>query len=206
MGILLIGEIVERCTGSRLRDLLRERLFQPLGMGRTVLGMPPNGMEEAALSLDAPFEPGSNDVGDDWNTEYWRDFGAPWGGLHSTVDDLSRFLGHILGEIPGPLSPALRRAMTSDQTARMPHIPVADKLRSRWGLGFALGSSWFGNLVAPSTFGHIGATGSLFWADPTTGLSCVLLTNQPRLWRRPAAGFELLGPRFSNAVAAAVTR
>jgi CubicO group peptidase (beta-lactamase class C family) len=96
--------------------------------------------------------------------------------------------------------------MISDQTARMPGLPDAEKLASRWGLGFALGSSWFGDLVSPSTFGHIGATGSLFWADPTTGLSCVLLTNQPRLWRRPAAGFELLGPRFSNAVAAAVTR
>jgi len=39
MGTLLAGEIVERVTGQRLRDFLRDEVFQPLGMTRTTLGL-----------------------------------------------------------------------------------------------------------------------------------------------------------------------
>lgn len=195
--------MVERLTGMRLRDYLRERVFRPLEMNDTVLGLPDDGMARLAFSLDAPFSSDSNDVGTDWNTPYWRDFGAPWGGLHSTVDDLSRFLSHMLGEADGPLSPSLRRAMTADQTARLPLLPAADKLTNRWGLGWAIGSPHFGSLVSQETFGHRGATGALFWADPRTGLSCVLLTNQPRLWTEERCEFIDLPARYSNAVASA---
>lgn len=206
MGILLIGEIVERITGRALRAHLREQLFEPLGMSRTTLGMPEDGMASTAHSLDAPFSATSHDVGHDWNTEYWRDFGAPWGGLHSTVDDLSRLLGHMLGHLAGPLSPALRRAMVRDQIALLPNVPATDKLTNRWGLGWGLGKPAFGDLVSPETFGHTGATGAMNWADPATHLSCVLLTNQPRLFREPPPAHAHLAPRFSNAVAASVLR
>ena len=204
MGILLIGEIVERITGQRLRDHLRQQLFEPLEMNDTTLGMPTGGMTRAAYSLDAPFPADSNDVGDDWDTDYWRDLGAPWGGLHSTVDDLSHFLSHMLGQRQGPLSPALRAAMTTDQLPTMANIPEADRRTNRWGLGWRLGSRAFGNLVSRDSFGHTGATGAMFWADPAMSLSCVLLTNQPRLSRNSPPGFEQLGPRFSNAVVAAI--
>lgn len=41
VGILLAGEIIERITGQRLRDFVRERIFLPLGMTRTALGLGP---------------------------------------------------------------------------------------------------------------------------------------------------------------------
>lgn len=204
MGILLIGEIVERLTGMRLRDYLRERLFDPLGMRDATLGMPPSGMARAVYSLPAAFPPGSADVGDDWNTPYWRDAGAPWGGLHATADDLGRFLMHMLGERSGPLSPALRAAMTADQTALLPDLPAADRLVNRFGLGWRLGAAAFGDLVSQRTFGHGGATGTVYWADPESGLACVLLTNQPRLWRETTREWGNLAPRYANALAAAI--
>lgn len=205
MGILMIGELVERLTGMTLRDYLRERLFDPLEMRDTILGMPSSGMERAAYSLPAPFRPGSNDVGDDWNTPYWRDTGAPWGGLHSTVEDLGRFLMHMLGEREGPLSPSLRAAMTTDQIASMPGVPVEERMVNRWGLGWRLGWSYFGDLVSQSAFGHVGATGAVYWADPRSGLACVLLTNQPRLYRDAPPEHEGLAARYANAVVSAIT-
>ena len=39
MGTLLAAEIAERISGMRLRDLLGARIFQPLDMRRTVLGL-----------------------------------------------------------------------------------------------------------------------------------------------------------------------
>lgn len=204
MGILLLGETVERLTGSRLCDMLKSRLFGPLDMNDTTLGLPVEGMKRVAYSLDAPFPPESNDVGNDWNSAYWRDFGAPWGGLHSTVSDLSKFLSHMLGEIEGPLPPGLRTAMVADQTSTMRGISETERLASRWGLGWSLSNPHFGSLVSPSTFGHIGATGAFFWADPVSRLCCTLLTNQPRLLRDAPIEFTHLPARFSNAIAAAV--
>jgi CubicO group peptidase (beta-lactamase class C family) len=196
MGILMLGEIIERLTGQRLRDFLAERLFAPLQMTDSYLGLPPSGMERVSLILPPDFPPNSTDVGDDWNTPYWRDFGSPWGGLHSTSADLARFLMHISGDRPGPLSQASRAAMTRDQLAKM-DIPASEALSRRWGLGFMLGAPYFGDLTSAGTFGHIGASGTLYWADPATHLGCVLLTNQPR---RHWYLFE----RYSNAVAAAL--
>jgi CubicO group peptidase (beta-lactamase class C family) len=66
------------------------------------------------------------------------------------------------------------KAMTSDQNTH---------LNAPWGLGWALGRSraWneFGDLVSASAFGHAGASGTVEWADPETGLICVILTNRP---------------------------
>lgn len=198
MGILMLQEIVERLTGGRLKDLLRERIFLPLGMKDTTLGIPESGMERtvrATQSGDANYGSDQTDWG--WNSPYWRELGAPWGGLHSTAKDLGKFLSHMLGKAPGPLSLLARRAMTRDQIAAMPAVPQEQKLTNRWGLGWMLASPSFGDLVSPHTFGHTGATGTLFWADPESGLACVLLTNQP------ARGHHLF-PRYSNAVASAI--
>ncbi|MHB1293886.1 MAG: serine hydrolase domain-containing protein [Anaerolineae bacterium] len=205
MGILMLAEIVERLTGMRLRDYLRERLLLPLGMCDSALGLPPDGgLARVALSLPPAFPAGSTDVGNDWNTPYWRDFGAPWGGLHSTVVDLGRFLAHMLGCQPGPLAPATRRAMLHNQVEGLPGAKGDDAYAPRWGLGWMLGSRFFGDLVSPDTFGHLGATGTLFWTDPQTELACVLLTDQPRLLSVHGAYGDHLFARFSNAVAASV--
>ncbi|MFO7696113.1 MAG: serine hydrolase domain-containing protein [Anaerolineae bacterium] len=197
MGLLMLGHAIEQVAGQPLRTFLQENLFAPLGMDHTTLGMPPGGLGASVRANDSPTETQSavdSDWG--WNSAYWRDLGAPWGGLHATAGDLSRLLRHMLGVHPGPLTPATRRAMLRDQIATMPHIPPEQRLSDRWGLGWRLGAPAYGDLVSPGTFGHTGATGTMFWADPETGISCVLLTNRPEC--------RSLMARFSNAVASAL--
>jgi CubicO group peptidase (beta-lactamase class C family) len=198
MGILMLQEIVERVTGARLRNWLDDHLFAPLGMSDTILGVPKRGIDRTVVA-SASGDPnyGSEETDWGWNSAYWRDLGAPWGGLHSTAKDLATFLAHMLGRHAGPLSQAARRAMVRDQTATMANIPTEQRLANRWGLGWSLGSPSFGSLVSRDTFGHTGATGTLFWADPETEMACVLLTN------RPDPGPALFA-RYSNAVASAV--
>jgi CubicO group peptidase (beta-lactamase class C family) len=74
--------------------------------------------------------------------------------------------------------------------------------RAPWGLGWALGRSpvwnFFGDLVSPETLGHAGATGTVAWADPKSGVLCVILTD------RLVHDGSLLR-RISNSVAAAVS-
>ena len=33
----------------------------------------------------------------DWNSAYWRNLAAPWGGAHSTVRDLANFIEAFTG-------------------------------------------------------------------------------------------------------------
>jgi CubicO group peptidase (beta-lactamase class C family) len=194
-GILLAAEIVERVSGKRLRDFEREEIFLPLGMERSVLGLGDLVLEETVW-CGTTAEETEEQKSWGWNTPYWRDLGAPWGGMHSNGPDLAILLQTMLngGAYGGcrVLSRAAVEAMTRDQNG---------VLNAPWGLGWGLAKSpvwnFFGEIVAPSTFGHTGATGTVAWADPERELICVVLTNQM------VADGSLLR-RVSNAVTAAV--
>ncbi len=177
MGILLAAEIVERLSGMKLRDFEKTEIFDPLGMKDSSLGLGGRRISDL-VSCATPGADPADDERFGPNSLYWRDMGCPWGGMHSNTTDLAILLQTFLdGGVYASkrvFSPATVRAMTSDQNA---------ELRSPWGLGWALGRShaWnaFGDLVSGGTFGHAGATGTMAWADPETGLLCVILTNRP---------------------------
>ncbi len=128
-------------------------------------------------------------------------------------------IGHTDPVSPGAriLSAATARAMTTIQFAP-PDAPadLAPELRDgappanirpavAWGIGWEIkGTNRLhpsGDLTSPATFGHLGSTGTMVWADPETDIVCVLLTN-----RTLASGWTTERPRqayFSNAVMAA---
>lgn len=127
----------------------------------------------------------------DWNKPYWRNFGAPWGGMFTTVADMFRFCQMFLngGEFGGirVFESETVKAMTTDQTTSMEAIPISAKQQA-WGLGWRLqpefGFPYFGDLVSPGSYGHSGATGTLVWIDPIQELICVLFTTEPNyIWR-----------------------
>ncbi|MBT6145721.1 MAG: beta-lactamase family protein [Gemmatimonadetes bacterium] len=195
-GILLAAEIVERITGMRLRDFEEQEIFAPLGMSNSFLGLQGRAIEDLVWCSPS-MQQAPEAVRWGQNSPYWRDFGCPWGGMHSTGPDLAILLQCLLnGGLCGNtrvFSPAAATAMVSNQNPA--------HLESPWGIGWALRDSrvwsFFGEQVSASTFGHVGATGTVAWADPVSGVSCVCLTNQM------VEGGALLR-RVSNAVAAAV--
>lgn len=164
MGILLASEIVERITGTPFRDFLRREIFLPLGMRETSLGLGSRRIEDTAQCQVESKEDWS------WNTPYWRDLGAPWGGVHSTAADVTRFLHAFLQPDGRVLKRETFRAMITNHTTG---------LNEAWGLGWMLDPGKFSHGCSPRTFGHYGATGTVAWADPDTGVRCVLLTTKP---------------------------
>lgn len=192
MGTLLAGEIVERVSGMRLRDFEQKEIFSPLGMKSSSLGLGGRKIEDTAWCQ------GGGDPADlerfGPNSPYWRDMGHPWGGMHSTTRDLAALLQAFLNGGGGVWSAATVKQMTSDQNRA---------IGKPWGLGWGLKTSpvwcYFGDLVSDRTFGHSGATGTVAWADPETGVVCVILTTRPS----GEDGGSLLR-RVSNAVAASV--
>jgi CubicO group peptidase (beta-lactamase class C family) len=200
-GIAMLGEILERVTETPLRDFLRREIFDPLGMDDTALGV-------AGLPADRIAElnvgPEMAEKDWNWNGSYWQNFGAPWGGLFSTVGDMFRYCqlflnGGSFGDVR-IFSPGAAAAMIRNQTRDMPSIDESTKHEQAWGLGWRLippsGRSTYGNLVSPATFGHSGATGTLVWMDPERELVCILFTTQP------ADTLNGLRQRCSNLVAA----
>ena len=202
-GTALAAEIVQRVRRKPLRQVLAEEVFEPLGLNDTSLGWNPK-KELRIVEATQPSHLGGSDY--DHNSLYWREFGAPWGGLFSTVGDIGRFVEMYQngGALNGVriLSPAMATAMLSEQTDAMPGIPAATKLHEGWGLGFRLyrraNPLYFGDLLSPGSFGHTGSTGTFAWCDPSRALTAVFFCNQ--LHERVQHEFQTL----SNTIAAAI--
>lgn len=199
MGTLLAAEIVERITKMPLAQFEKRELFAPLKMKHSSLGLGERALKDTARVQGDSFAETEKDLERyGANSLYLRKLGHPWGGMHSTVDDLGIVLQMFLngGVYDGKriLGRATVEAMTTDQNQRLGHP---------WGLGWGLktSSAWnaFGDLSSDRTFGHSGASGTVAWADPQRELLCVILTTRP--WRQDK-GFLLR--RIANVVQASL--
>lgn len=176
MGILLAAEIVERVSGMPLPRFLQQHLFTPLGMSRSVLGLGSHAKSEMVpmQTEHAAPEAGAGDPSArswDWNSDYWRNLSAPWGGAHSSAADVAAFLRSFLHPDGRVLREETARLMVRD------HTPGLEAHR---GIGFMSGPIGLGKGCSASAFGHSGSTGTLAWADPATDTSFVLLTSLPK--------------------------
>jgi CubicO group peptidase (beta-lactamase class C family) len=175
MGILLASEIARRITGADFRDFVDRAVFQPLEMKRSALGLGRftrddvilNQVERAAPEAGAG-DPTAKDW--DWNSAYWRELGAPWGGAHGSAPDVARFFAEFLHPTERMLKPETARRMLRNFNS--------EGIVPR-GLGFSLGTRAGSPGCSEKTFGHSGSTGTLAWADPATDTVCVVLTTLP---------------------------
>lgn len=212
MGFAVLGEVIARVSGVSCPEFLRREIFQPLGMHDTALGAPPEwyaphgGCPPRIERVAAVRVPEEQQGGDDWNwnSRYWRSFGAPWGGMLSTPHDLGIFCRMMLrgGHYGGRqiFSPATVGVATGNQLLCLTSLPEADRRTRAWGLGWRLNwtahDACFCDLLSPSAYGHWGATGTLFWIDPVLDAAAVILSTQPL-----ARGRSHL-TRLSNAIVA----
>lgn len=175
MGILLASAIAERIAGKPMPILIQERLFGPLGMQTASLGTGGRSLQELVPCQTeyAAAEAGAGQVDTrswDWNSLYWRQFGAPWGGAHGSAGDVAKFFADFLSPSGKVLKPATSAEMVTRQ--------FAPAVTSR-GLGFGVGRSNSSRYCSADTWGHTGSTGTLAWADPKSKAICVVLTTLP---------------------------
>ena len=179
MGTLLAGEIAAVLSGQSLPELMETELFAPSGMSSTILGYDPR-LDDRVVAVDLP--DGVEQESDwHWNSDYWRYLGAPWGGMHASATDLLGWLELFLRagkqDRDQVVDASLCGQMSIDQTGQVVGLNDTDRLSNRWGLGWRIGA--WGEMGSKQSFSHGGATGTLVGADPSTGLSCVLLTTRP---------------------------
>ncbi len=211
MGFTLLAAIMESVTRTKLPVFLEREIFAPLRMKDTVLAAPtewfsPGGKAERLARVDVPDE---QQGGDDWNwnSRYWLELGAPWGGMLTTTGDMIRF-GQVMldGGSNGLVklfSHATIQAATSNQLPFYPDVPEGDRRCRGWGMGWRMNwpahAASFGDLLGPRTYGHWGATGTLFWIDPDRYASAVLLSTLPL---DKQSGLALT--KLSNAIVSAI--
>lgn len=189
IGFLLLGDIIARIAGEPCQQFLEDALFGPLKMPHTHLGIPGDELSRAATSIAPcrlpPWQ--SADSNWNWNSDYWRSLGAPWGGLISTAGDLARFCRMMISDgvvegrqvVPGSVVRQCLRdqiaPLTADESFQGPARP--------WGLGWR--GQWprhhasFGDFVSESAMGHWGTTGTLMWIDPPAQRYAVILSETP---------------------------
>lgn len=192
MGFVLLDRIIADAAGVPTSQFIQEEIFEPCGMTDSTLGAPDAWFDGDSPRLEriVPVQVPPEQVGGDewnWNSRYWRQFGAAWGGLLSTPADLARFCLMMLsrGSVGGRtlFSPATIAAATTNQLGAFPDVPEADRRCRGWGLGWRM--QWpahaasFGDLLSSSAYGHWGATGTVFWIDPQLDLAAVILTDTP---------------------------
>lgn len=168
MGTLLASEIVARLAKKPFPQFMREEIFVKIGMPATSLGLGGRKLEETAqIQVSAQ----SNW---DWNSSYWRNLAAPWGGAISTIEDIADFLEAF--------SPVVKRQLPlpwkSGTTAEMLKVQTTG-LGDAWGLGWMRQANKLGKSCSAGSFGHSGSTGTLAWHDPQAKLTFVLLTTLP---------------------------
>lgn len=184
------GALVERISGVPLDDVLRTRIFEPLGMADTGFHAPEADLDRCSVlyantptTTMLPIAPAQA------MTRPPR-FLSGGGGLVTTADDYLRFC-HLLvggGQLDGVrlLSPRTLRLMTRN------HLPGGRTLNemgqttfsevSMEGTGFGLGFSVLVDGAANLTLGSEGlyawggAASTAFWVDPVEDVAVVFMT------------------------------
>jgi len=195
---VLMGEALRRTDpkGRRFRDILREDLFEPLGMVDTSMGLRPE-LRDRHVRPDmrgtVPIKHLSRTIPGDHALFEDPDVEAPHVGCASTVPDLSRFAEMLRrgGELEGVriLSPRIiemaRQVWTGDfpnELYRTVHLRMGwEEAPAYMGLGFNLRGRGIvhhqlGTMTSPETFGNYGAGSALFWVDPVLDVSFACLT------------------------------
>jgi CubicO group peptidase (beta-lactamase class C family) len=175
MAILLASHVAELISGEEIRKFVDRVVLQPLGMAHSAQGlgrftldqMVPMQTEYAAVEAGGG-DPTAKDW--DWNSLYWRELGAPWGGTHASAPDIGKFLAEFLFEEGKVVRPETAKLMVINQN------PMG--LESR-GIAFDVGASLGGEGCSENVFGHTGSTGTIAWADPQSKTICVVLTSLP---------------------------
>ena len=183
----VLGFLVGRVAGKPFRDVLMERIFEPLGMVDTDFWVPPEKRARAAkvyrlkddLSALEPVPFPTHDAP--------PKFAGGGGSLVSTLDDYLKFARMLLGggEVDGVrlLKPEtvelMRQNRLTDAQREIPFMGIPFWAGQGFGLGVSVitdpeKQAWMG-AGNEGAFGWPGAFGTWWQADPKTGMILIYL-------------------------------
>ncbi len=183
-------------AGRDIATIMREELFDPLGMSDTALGIK-SWMRERHVEPEmrgvVPIRSLSRTTPGDFGLHLAESNESSWAGGASTSGDLLRFAEMLRreGSYSGGsiVSPTTVRRARMNWTGDMPNeLYRVVALRAGYevppaylGLGFNVRgervvNTQLGTLTSPETFGNYGAGSALYWIDPELDVTFVGLT------------------------------
>jgi CubicO group peptidase (beta-lactamase class C family) len=194
IGLIILGDLLEKLAGQPFDQLCHREIFDPLGLSGTCFS------PQASIRLNIPPTRDNNDFrhkiiqGEVNDENAWVMNGvAGHAGVFSTAHDIAQFANCWLGGGAPILKPKT----------------VAEFTRQQQGTDRALGwdrptpPSTTGQYFSAASFGHIGFTGTSLWCDPENQLAVVLLTN--RTWPDASnRAIRQVWPRFHDAIVEAL--
>lgn len=189
----VVAEMIEAIEGRDFREVVQDRIIEPLGLRSFSLGHGEDDPDIAPLELVgeppsteellAAFGTDEIDLGEvtpaillAFNEPTIRRVGVPGGGGVATAADLAIYYQALLHNPGGMWDPEILADCTGRIRCRLPNPETGVASNRSLGLIVAgddgLGSfRGMGPTVSPRAFGHNGAGGQIAWADPATGVS-----------------------------------
>jgi CubicO group peptidase (beta-lactamase class C family) len=204
VGSLVLGVLLARATRQPLGDVLRERIFEPLGMRHTGFWLPAD--QAARLPGQYMTDPQTGRMTENTLTgpEVWSSpptFPSGSGGLVSTVDDYLAFARMMLNKgVHGGtriLSEKSVEMMTTNHLTPEQITGGGIFLNgSGWGLGMAVVVEPDEISATPGRYGWSGGYGTDWFNDPHERLIAVALTQvSDFLWSGALTEFARLAYR-----------
>jgi CubicO group peptidase (beta-lactamase class C family) len=177
VGYIVVGAALEKTTGVAWEDLMRERLFKPLGITTGGFGAPGTpGKVDAPWGHDEkgnPVDPGSPDSD---NPPYF----GPCGSVHMTIRDWAKFVTlHLQGD---PANPKRQVHLLKPESFGVLHH---GKPGETYSAGLARGTIDFAKGSRPedkaAIFGHEGSNGLWYCkmlAAPEINLAVLVACNR----------------------------
>jgi CubicO group peptidase (beta-lactamase class C family) len=183
----VLGVLLARACGRDVESVLRERVFEPLGMTDTGFTVPPEALTRLTTAYRPHPQTGELSVLDDPAHSWWStppSFPDASGGLVSTVDDYWTFVSMLLAGGTGNgeriLSPATVALMTTDRLTATQRdastLFLGEDLG--WGLGLAVPAAGSPDQPLPWGIGWDGGSGTTWHSNLRRGVTGILLTQR----------------------------
>ena len=197
IGFILLGLALERIAEEPLDRFCQLEVFGPLGMAHTTFNPPQPSRSQIPPTVDDKTFRKRIIQGEaqDENASVMGGV-ASQAGLFSAASDIATFANAMLNGGKPILRPETVATFT-----RREQSPSGTSRALGWDTPSAPSQS--GKYFSPSSFGHLGYTGTSLWIDPVRQLSVTLLTN--RTWPDCAnQAIKQVRPQFHDAVVQAI--
>lgn len=177
VGYIVLGELIERVSGSPVDQLARELLFAPMQMTDTGYRPDPALLDRIAPTSHDYNRPTPLIHGVVHDPRAYRMGGvAGHAGLFATGPDLAKYARMLLAE--GELNGERVLSRLAVQELTRPHWLPGNAVRT---LGWDVKSKYSrarSALWGPRAYGHGGYTGTSLWLDPDKDLFVLFLSNR----------------------------
>lgn len=116
LGVGLLGHALALRAVTSYEELLRNRIFEPLGMSDTSIGLSESQLKRLAVGTNAALAPVKN-----WDIDVLAGAGA----LRSTAEDMMKFLAAAMGLRETPLRAAFQRMLSVRRPTGIPDLDIA---------------------------------------------------------------------------------